>query len=378
MMAMSAFVSQDRLPEFGLWKKITDRRVPIDFHLEISARCNNDCRHCYINLPAGDQEARRKELSPAEISDIADQAVELGALWCLITGGEPLVRQDFAEIYLSLKKKGLLVSLFTNACLVSEEHIKLLRRYPPRDIEVSVYGVTQQTYEQVTRRPGSFAAFQRGLGMMLNAGLKIRLKAMALRSNVHELPEIAKFCRQYTRDKFRFDPMLNLRHDQNPLRNEEIRQERLSPAQIAAIEQADEERAEGLEKGCDQIIFPEYDGHVCDHLFHCGAGNKSFNVSYDGVFRLCSSLWHPACTYDLRQGTLAEAWNSLVPRVRELRSVSPIFLERCRKCPIINLCLWCPANAALETGEMDGYAQYFCDVAHARAAAIQARRKAKE
>jgi len=56
----------------------------------------NDCRHCYIGLPAGDQEARRKELSLAEIDRIAGEAVSLGALWCLVTGGEPLLREDFA------------------------------------------------------------------------------------------------------------------------------------------------------------------------------------------------------------------------------------------------------------------------------------------
>ncbi|MCU0486452.1 MAG: radical SAM protein, partial [Anaerolineales bacterium] len=192
---MTSFVTQGQMPKFALWEKIAHRRVPLDFTLEITARCNNDCRHCYINLPAGDQQAQRTELSVAEISDIAGQAVELGALWCLITGGEPLLRQDFAEIYLALKRKGLLISLFTNACLVNEEHIRLLTQYPPRDIEVSVYGVTQPTYERVTRRPGSFAAFQRGLGLMLDSGLKVRLKAVAMQSNVPELPAIAAFCR---------------------------------------------------------------------------------------------------------------------------------------------------------------------------------------
>jgi radical SAM protein with 4Fe4S-binding SPASM domain len=375
---MSSFVSQGRLPDFNLWNKLADRRVPMDFYLELTARCNNDCRHCYINLPPGDLEAKRKELSLAEISHIADQAIDLGAMWCLITGGEPLLRQDFPEIYLALKRKGLLVSFFTNACLVSEEHIQLLKRYPPRDIEITVYGITQETYERVTRRPGSFAAFQRGLSMMLDAGLKVRLKAMALQSNVHQLPEIATFYRQHSSGTFRFDPLLNLRHDQDPQRNAEIISERLSPEQIVAIEQADDERAGALEKNCDKVIFPDYPGHVCDHLFHCGAGNGSFTVSYDGIFRLCSSLCHPDTTYDLRQGTLAEAWNELVPRVRDLRSTSPTFLERCRKCPIVNLCLWCPAHAHLETGEMDGFSQYFCDVAHARAEAIQERLKAKE
>lgn len=364
------FVSEGCLPEFPLWSKIANRRVPLDFVLEITARCNNDCRHCYINLPAGDREARRSELSVEEIGDVADQAVAMGALWCLISGGEPLLRQDFAEIYRMLKRRGLLVSVFTNACLVTQEHVSLFKRYPPRDVEVTVYGVTEETYERVTRRSGSYAAFRRGLALLLTSGVRVRLKAMALRSNIHELPAIAAFCRERTSDPFRFDSLLHLRYDRDPQRNEEIRSERLSPAKIVAIEQADDERASALQRGCEKLIFPEYEGPVCNHLFHCGAGNRSFAVSYDGVFRLCSSLWHPDCIYDLRHGSLAEAWHGLVPRVRDMRSDDPQFLKRCRRCPIKNLCMWCPAHADLEMGELDGFSQYFCDVAHARAEAL--------
>jgi radical SAM protein with 4Fe4S-binding SPASM domain len=372
-MDTKSYVVEGRLPELSLWRQVADRRVPLDFTLEVTARCNNACRHCYINLPAGDAEARRKELSLAEIGSIADQAIDLGALWCLITGGEPLLRSDFSELYVMLKRKGLLLSVFTNACLVTEEHVALFRKYPPRDVEVTVYGVSQETYERVTGRPGSYAAFRRGLDLLLEAGLKVRLKAMALRSNAHELPAIAAFCRQHTMDLFRFDPLLHLRYDGDQRRNAEIRAERLPPGEIVKIEQADAERARALEKGCDKLIFPSYDGPVCDHLFHCGTGNKSFVVSYDGIFRLCADLWHPDCTYDLRRGTLREAWEELVPRVRAMRSANPEFLERCRRCPIINLCLWCPAHAHLETGELDGFVPYFCQVARARAEALEAR-----
>jgi radical SAM protein with 4Fe4S-binding SPASM domain len=377
-MDTTSFVSSGRLPEFALWRKVANRRVPLSFDLEVTARCNNDCRHCYINLPAGDTEARRKELSLAEIGDIADQAVALGALWCLITGGEPLLRHDFADIYLALRRKGLLVSVFTNACLVREEQVALFRQYPPRDVEVTVYGVTEETYERVTRRPGSYAAFRHGLDLLLDSGIKVRLKAMALRSNVHELPAIAAFCRENTTDYFRFDPLLHLRYDGDPRRNEEIRNERLSPAEIVAIEQADDERARALQKDCDRLIFPAYDGDVCDHLFHCGAGNRSFVVSYDGIFRLCADLWHPDCIYDLRRGSLVQAWEELVPRVRDMRSAKSEFLVRCRRCPIINLCLWCPAHAHLESGELDGFSPYFCAVAHARADALKARRRQEQ
>jgi radical SAM protein with 4Fe4S-binding SPASM domain len=359
------------IQDFPLWEKLKARRAVLSFDLEITARCNHRCRHCYINLPAGDYAARSREMTLAEISDIADQAVALGAMWVLISGGEPLLREDFPEIYLSLKRKGLLVSVFTNATLLREEHLELFKKYPPRDIEITVYGVSQETYERVTCRPGSFDAFTNGLNRLLESGVKVRLKAMAIRSNFHELLAIAAFCRAHTKDYFRFDPQLHLRFDRDEGRNAGIRAERLTPEEVVVLERADEARFSALREGCDKLINEEFTHIGCDHLFHCGTGSGSFNVSFDGKFRLCSSLWAPEAMYDLRQGTLREAWEQLVPKVRDMRSQRREFLERCRRCSIVNLCLWCPAHSYLETGELDTPIDYFCQVAHARAAAIR-------
>jgi radical SAM protein with 4Fe4S-binding SPASM domain len=207
--------------------------------------------------------------------------------------------------------------------------------------------------------------------MLFSAGVKVRLKAMALRGNLEEMELISDFCRQRTKDYFRFDPVLHMRFDGNQSRNEEIRSERLSPEEIIALEKADPERFMSLQNNCDELINAEFTHYGCDHLFHCGAGKGSFNISFDGKFRLCSSLWVPGTTYDLRKGSLAEAWYNLIPKVRDMRSQNPRFLETCRKCELINLCLWCAAHAYLETGEMDGETPYFCQVAHARAAMLR-------
>jgi radical SAM protein with 4Fe4S-binding SPASM domain len=382
-------VSKIEVQHLPLWDKMKARRAPLSFDLEITARCNNDCRHCYINLPANDRVAKANELSPSEIERIASQAVELGAMWCLITGGEPLLRPDFPDLYMRLKRQGLLISLFTNACLVTDEHVSLFKRYPPRDIEVTVYGATQQTYEAVTRRPGSFAAFARGLDRLLDGGLRVRLKAMALCSNRNEMDQIAAFCRARTKDYYRFDPVLHLRFDGDPVRNEEIRSERLSPEEIVALERSDPERFESLQAGCDQLILPEREAFSFDEcqacaeqatceelaahtqLFTCGAGNGSFSVGYDGTFRLCSSLWHPDCIYDLRQGSLRDAWENLVPRVRAMRTADEDLLGSCKSCPLVNLCLWCPAHAYLEGGALESPTPYFCAAARARATALE-------
>jgi len=364
---MSKLVSSIPLPQFSLWEKVKKKRRVVSFQLEITARCNNNCRHCFINLPAKDRQAKQEELSFDEIKKISDEAVSLGALDCLLTGGEPLLREDFFDIYTYLKKKGLLVSIFTNATLITERHIKFFKKYPPRSIEVTVYGAEKNTYEKVTRNPGSFDAFIRGVNLLFASGIEVCVKAMALRSNLHGLSKIASFCRKRAENYFRFDPFLHLRFDRDLIRNEEIKSERLSPRQIVELEESNPERFQLLTQNHDKFIIPRPSKSNYDHLFHCGAGKNSFVVSPAGIFRPCSSLWHPDCIYDLRKGSLSDAWGNLIPRMRNMQSDRGEFLERCSRCSLRNLCMWCPAHAYLETQQLDGFIDYFCELAHARA-----------
>jgi len=383
---MTKFIT---LKEFPLWDKMLEEHIPFGFDIELTARCNLNCRHCYINLPSHDPVAKASEMDAAEILDISRQAVELGAVWCLVTGGEPLLRPDFAEIYLGLKRLGLLITVFTNATLVGPEHVTLFQKYPPRDLEVTMYGASDEIYDRITSRPGSFQAFKRGLERLIAGGLKVRLKAMALRSNSCEMENIADFCRKYTKDYYRFDPVLHLRLDRNETRNREIIAERLSPSEIVALERADPERSRTMDKHCDHYILPErdqldfekcqtcVDRNNCEKyeklssLLSCEAGKVGFSVSYESRFRLCQSLNVPGTTYDLRQGTVREAWEKFIPYVRGLKTSSNSLLSSCKSCQITNLCLNCPAHAWLESGNCDTIVQYFCDVAHMRKEGIK-------
>ena len=369
-MMKSTFVSTREIQEHPLWNREKQQRRLLSFSLELTARCALNCRHCYINLPAADQQARAEELTLAEIDTISEQAVELGALWCLLTGGDPLLRSDFPDIYMMLKRKGLLVSVFTSAVLLNREHIDLFRQFPPRDIEVTVYGVTKETYEGITRSPGSHAHFMRGLDLLRKGGVKVRLKAMALRSNLHELDAIADFSRTYGKDYFRFDPILHLRFDGDQQRNREIRSERLSPEQITALDRDDSKRFTALQKKCSSWLDSSETGRESpgQHppLFRCAIGNGSCNIGYNGIFRACSSLCAPGTTCDLRQTSLQEAWQTLIPKIRRIPARRPELLTTCSTCPYASFCTWCPAHAHLETGYLEGETPYFCAVTQAR------------
>ncbi len=380
---MTNYQTTQAIQDFPLWARLAEKRSLVSFELELTARCPNDCRHCYINLPADDREARANELSLEEITRLGREAVELGALWCLLTGGDPLVRPDFSDIYLALKRAGLLLSVFTTAQLVTDDHVALFQRYRPRDIEITVYGASAETYERVTRKAGSYAAFRRGLEQLEAAGIPIRLKAVLMRANVHDFPAIADFCREHSQDYFRFDAALHLRYDGNAARNAEIVAERLTPEEVRLLEDADPERAGAVETECrtnptgDHFDYAKCQACVraemCEELaerstlLRCAAGKSSATIGYDGTFRLCGSLHAPGTTADLRQVSLREAWEELTPLVRALRATRLDRLAACGNCALVILCLWCPAHAYLETGDMEGETPYFCEVAHARA-----------
>lgn len=361
------FIESTSLANLKILQKISQKRKLVSFYWEITARCNNRCRHCYNALTAGDKLAQKKELTLGQIKDIAHQSVGLGALWCSLTGGEPLLREDFLDIYLSLKKAGLLVSIFTNATLITKEHVRVFKKYPPRDIEVTVYGVTRETYERVSRNPGSFLSFKRGVALLRKENIPIRFKAMALHSNSHELPVMAQAYRKITKDYFRFDPFLCLRIDGNPGKNNQIKSERLLPAEIASLERNDPERFTALKNNCSNLINDLLSYSNCRYIFQCGAGISSVYIGYDGRLRLCSALSHPDCVYDLAGGSLSDAWENFIPKIRSMTSANKDFLKKCKTCSIINLCMWCPAHTYLETGALDKPVEYFCAVAHARA-----------
>jgi radical SAM protein with 4Fe4S-binding SPASM domain len=387
-------VNQQRIQDFNLWKIFAQNRIPLGFELELTARCNLNCRHCYVNLPANNLQALSHELTTAEILELGKQAVNLGVVWCTLTGGEPLLRPDFSEIYFGLKRLGLLVSVYTNATLINETYARLFREYPPRDIEVTVYGATNNTYERITRRLGSFDRFQNGIDLLLEQRVKVRLKAMALRSNLDEMEEIARFCRKRTKDFYRFDPLLHLRTDGNPQRNAGIKAERLRPTEIAELERADPERFGALTKDCARLVNPQRskfayedcracsERKYCEHLDRmsrllvCGAGTANFYIASDGTFRLCASLCAPGMTYNLRKGSLKEAWERFVPKIRSLRTNSENLMRDCRSCPIVNLCFNCPATADLECGNLEAIVPYFCKVAHARYTNLRSTNKA--
>lgn len=360
-----AYIEKINLDHFALWEKVEKKGLLSQVSMELTERCNNSCIHCYINLPVDDEEAKTKEITFAEMGEIVDEAVKMGCLSWHLTGGEPLLREDFADIYLYLKKKGMRITLFTNATLINSKTAHLFKKYPLRNLEVSIYGLSQKTYEAVTRNPGSFRAFRQGINLLKENHIPFTLKAAVLPQNFHEIEKMRGFAQCLTGRPLKVVLKLNLwsRFDGGS-KSDLIKTLRLTPEKIIEVLTQDEGRyRKEIERFCQKFLAVPQD----DHLFCCGAGVNGCHIDAYNNLQLCMLLRHPDCVYSLRQGSFKEAWEKFVPEVREIRANNKKYEEKCQRCFLKSLCEQCPAWSWMEHGVLDEPVQYLCGIAHAEA-----------
>jgi radical SAM protein with 4Fe4S-binding SPASM domain len=361
--------------QFNVWHDKRPRLGQLD--IELTERCNNACIHCCINQPEHDANARAREMGTAFVKDILQQAADLGCLTVRFTGGEPLLRDDFAELYLFARRLGLRVILFTNARRITPELAQLFARIPPgRVVEVTVYGMHAESYDAVARALGAFAQFWRGVNLLLERRVPFIVKQALLPPNRAEIAEFEAFAATLPRmDKtpgYAMNFELRARRD-NPAKNRFIEKLRLTPDETVAMltRDADKYRQE-MREFCGKFMGPPG-----DKLFNCGAGHGVCVDAY-GNAQMCMGLRDPATVYDLHDVARAAspqrasrplhtALTEFFPRLRETRATNPDYLNRCARCFLKGLCEQCPAKSWQEHGTLDTPVEYLCDVAHAQA-----------
>ena len=337
------------------------QRAPLEVSIEVTRRCPLDCLHCYNNLPMGDLQARRRELSTEEHFKLLDELAQLGCLWLLYTGGEIFARKDFLEIYTYAKKKGFLITLFTNGTLIGERTADYLRQWPPFAIEITLYGRTKETYEALTGIPDSYERCLRGIALLRDRGLQLKLKTVPTTVNKHEVLAMRQFAEEELHLEFKFDSLINPRIDcsQSPLAV------RLSPEEVVALDLHSSKVAAEFRKLAEQEAkHPPALANI-ETTYSCGGGMNSFAIDPYGHMSICV-LSHQE-TYDIRSGSVEDGWKQFLLRVRTRARKT---ISKCVSCRLHSLCSMCPANGELENGDPESPVEFLCEVAHLRAMSL--------
>lgn len=335
-------------------KKLHDLRLPLEGRLDLTYRCNNTCRHCWLWLPAHAKE-QKEELSFDEIRSIVDQARALGTRRWSISGGEPMLRPDFSEIFEYLTGKAISYSLNTNGTLITPEIARLLKRKGTK--MVALYGATAEAYDKVTRHPGGFEKVMQGFHYLKEAGAGFIVQLIPMRANWHEWEKMKELAQSLSRHWRVGAPWLYLSACRDPKRNEEIVRQRLDPQAVLALDQPD--------MAYEPADAYEYE-HIPndDRLFaRCIGVRRDFHVDPYGGMTFCSFIKDPAMRYDLRKGTVREAWEGFIPSLADKVHGGAEYDQHCGSCEKRKACRWCPVYGWLEHARFSAPVEYLCNVA---------------
>lgn len=345
-----------------LWQSRKPKLPEITF--ELTERCNNNCQHCCINQPENDIPSLSREMTTELCKDLLRQAASLGAITVRFTGGEPLLRKDFVDLYLFARRLGLKVLIFTNARLITSELADLFARVPPIEkIEITDYGVNQDSYESITQKKDSFLEYQHGLEKLIEKKIPFYVKGTLLPSTRHQLAEYMSWSARlpWVDPSPSFVMFLELRHRRDSAtKNRQISSLRMSPEAGIKI------LAENLEvyrKGMS-IFFKTFWAQPTEHLFNCDG--KACIDSY-GKIQFCLALRHPDTILDVQRYSLEYAVKEFWPHLRKKCASNREFLARCARCFLRVICQNCPAKSWTEYGSLDQPVEYWCQIAHEEA-----------
>ncbi len=310
---------------------------PFSIHFELTNRCNLRCVHCLLEKE-GDN-----ELSTAEVFRILGELAQVGVFSLSLSGGELLVRDDISEIFDFLLTHRFLLTIYTNATLLSEQTIAQIANLRPQGVEVSVYGAGADVHEQITGISGSFHRTIDNIGRLKAAGVEVVFKGFLLKDNFHQRREMITLAEGLgIKHAFDFNliPMVTgntanlavgITNDQVKTIYREVAEEGLVLRNNAKIVARDGQLPQG--------------GRVI-----CNAGLVNGCVGPRGEVFPCPVLRLPMGS--LREQRFADIWATKA--IDSIRFMTLKDLKACNSCSILPYCSRCPGVAYLETGDYLG------------------------
>lgn len=328
-----------------IFHKGAARHIPVSGTFELTPRCNLQCEMCYIRMSSAEQKQAGRERTADEWIALGREAVDAGMVYLLLTGGEPLLRADFPQIYRELAKMGVVLSLNTNGTLLTDGILECLCEHPPEKVNVTLYGASSATYEKVC---GSAAAFSRAsdaIRRMKQAGIPVFINTTFTKNNASDMEDIVSFAREVKAPirmtSYVFPPVRCAREAKTDCL--------LPPDAYGALAARfdlltlDAEQKKRRRQTIDHIMGnmepPPADEK--SRASSCMAGRGAFWITWDGKLLPCGML--PASAVELGNSTFREAWERL-PHVMN-RIQLPVECSTCRARRICSVCAAVTQNA---------------------------------
>ena len=335
-----------------LSRKCADLGIPVSGFFELTPRCNLQCKMCYVRLTPEQMAPMGQELTAAQWLEMARHAKDAGMAFLLITGGEPTLRSDFCEIWEGLAQMGLSISINTNGTLLRPEIRELWHKFPPAQVNITLYGTCREDYEALCRNAAAFDAVVDALDWLKQERILVHLNTTMVPTNQHKWLELEEFA------KARGLELRMTSYCFPPTRRDCSCFERLAPEQAGQMIVKDifyREGPAGIKQKAQDLDTPQPRSCELDvgEPMSCLAGRSQFWITWNGQMVPCAMMPRPAAA-PLTDGFHA-AWTQLMALCDPIR-----LCPECVDCPDQRSCMNCAAVTFAETGRFDGKPDYMC------------------
>jgi AdoMet-dependent heme synthase len=323
--------------------------VPHVVAWNLTRRCNLECAHCYI--AAGPRETAAGELDTAACLGIVDQVLAVSPTPMLIlSGGEPLLREDLTHIARYASAKGATVVVGTNGTLLSDERIGDLKAAGVRGVAVSVDSLRPAYHDNFRHGRGSLADTQHALARLTRQRLDFIIQTTVTKGNRAELGALVEWAAQQGAVSFNcyflvatgrgaaltdlapadYEAVLaDLARWQREYRGRMLVRAKCAPHFMRHVHQSDPESP------------------VLNYETRCPCGTQYCRITPDGKVTPCPYM--PEVAGDLETHSFAEIWRS-APLLRRLREGT--LGGKCGACEYRKLCGGCRARAVALAGDV--------------------------
>ncbi len=311
---------------------------------ESTLRCNVHCLHCGSDCSSSEI---TPDMPAEDFLRVIDQSVtphvDPHKVLIIISGGEPLMRKDLAEVGAALKQRGYPWGMVTNGLALTEKRFKELMQNGLRSIAISFDGL-ELDHNWLRQHPLAFEGATRAIKLAAEYNSQLSTLNSQLSTltwdvvtcvnqrSIHHLDEMQQYLWSIGVRNWRLitiDPMG--RAAENPellLTPEQHRQ---------LLDYIREKRKQGLHisYSCEGFM-PDYELEVRDHLFHCAAGVSVASILIDGSISACTSVRGKYYQGNIYKDDFWEVWENGFEPYRNRQWMKK--LEPCNNCKLFRYC----------------------------------------
>jgi radical SAM protein with 4Fe4S-binding SPASM domain len=165
----------------------SEKYVPLVVSWNLTRKCNLKCPHCYINATTQELE---NELSTEESKNLIDQICEVSRPLLILSGGEPLLRQDVFELVRYGASKGLKMGLGSNGSLIDATAAKRLKDAGIETVSISLDSPIPEQHDEFRGVRGSWAKAVNAIKALQENGVLVQVNTTLTQHNYDQVDDI--------------------------------------------------------------------------------------------------------------------------------------------------------------------------------------------